>query len=82
MAMKLLLYAPAPAFFSLLLSGSNMVIFSLCIAGLPVYSHAHMSPFIRNSSAMPDSAGALITRAKWRTRAWRGENMHHGVSGS
>jgi hypothetical protein len=35
-AMKELPYVPAPAFFRRLVSGSNSVIFSLCIAGLPV----------------------------------------------
>lgn len=67
MAMNELPYVPAPAFLSRLVSGSNSVIFSLCMAGLPVYSHAHMSPFIRNSSAMADSAAGLIMRAKRRT---------------
>lgn len=81
-AMNELLYVPAPCFFSLLFSGSNMVIFSLCMAGLPVYNHAHMSPFIRNSSAMALKAAGLMRRAKYLTLLYRALNMHHGVKGS
>jgi hypothetical protein len=32
-----------------------------------VYSQAHMSPFMRNSSAIADRAAGLIMRAKRRT---------------